>query len=278
MTMERLSNAIQSATQMLKEHRSWIGGTACVLATAILLLVSINTLRARVHPPIDTVTIRFNNAPTWIGESLRDHLASTAAPWLLGTQVMHDDLQNARAALLNSGCFSSISQIRRVETNVIEIDATFLAPSAKIVDSRGPLLIDRTGLILPEGYRVHTDAHLVTIHDPVYDRPDTVGTYWPGTDVAASLSLLDLLATESWFQQIDAIDLARFEQNHQLVLVTDTGSRIIWGSPPGEEAALEAMPWQKVERLQWLHDRHGRIDQHHDGELDITRTGLITKS
>lgn len=276
--MERLTNLIHSTSEVLSNSKARVASVVFVLAAAIILFASIDSLRTKVHPPADAVTIRFIDAPAWIGDSLRDHLASTAAPWLLGTRLMHNDLSNARNALLDSGCFATISQIERVGPNIIEIKATFLSPSAKIVDSRGPLLIDRSGLILPEGYRVQTDAHLVTIQSPVYDRPDTVGMYWPGTDVAATLSLLELLHTKPWFQQVETINLAAFEQNHQLVLITDTGSRIIWGSPPGEEAALEAMPWQKIERLEWLYDHHGRIDQYHPGELDITRTGLITKS
>ena len=120
-------------------------------------------------------------------------------------------------------------------------------------------------------------ANLIAIRNPTYDRPDNGRGYWPGTDVTAALSVLALLEQQEWSDQISAIDLMRHEQHGELVLITDTQSRIIWGSPPGEEAALEALAARKIERLAWLNEHHGRIDQHHRGVIDVTDSSVVTK-
>ena len=255
----------------------WVCGLALLgtgIATAGWLT---STLHNHVHQPIDEVTIRFIDSPVWVGDSLHDHLAATAAPWLLGTQLHHADLAQTRTALLESGCFSSVRQVRRVGPHIVEIEADFLRPRATIVDRDGPLLIDATGHVLPSGFHVQADATLISIRNPAYDRPAEGRGHWPGTDVTAALSVLDLLAQQEWIEQIMAIDLVQYEQHGRLVLVTDTQSRIIWGSAPGEEAALEALADKKIERLTWLHAHHGRIDQHHRGVIDVTDSSVVTK-
>ena len=253
----------------------WVAGLTLVLVATLTIGWLADTLRSVVHRPAEQVTIRFIDSPTWIGDSLHDHLASTAAPWLLGTRLHHEDLVRTREALLDSGCFSRVRQVRRVGVDIIEIEADFLEPRATIVDTDGPMLIDASGRVLPVGFHVKTN--LIAIRNPTYDRPDNGRGYWSGTDVTAALSVLALLEQQEWSDQISAIDLMRHEQHGELVLVTDTQSRIIWGSPPGEEAALEALADRKIERLAWLHQHHGRIDQHHRGVIDVTDSSVVTK-
>ena len=92
-----------------------------------------------------------------------------------------------------------------------------------------------------------------------------------------ALSVLELLEQQNWSDQISAIDLMHYEHSGNVILITDTQSRIIWGSAPGEEDALEALADRKLERLTWLHEHHGRIDQHHRGEIDVTDSSVVTK-
>jgi hypothetical protein len=187
------------------------------------------------------------------------------------------DLINAREALIGSGCFSEVQQVRRIGVTTVEIDATFLEPRARVIDKSGSRFIDHAGIVLPRGYRVDTTRHLVDLIEPTYGWPAGSANRWQGEDVASSLLLLNTLTNQPWFTQITAIDLNDFESNRQLVLITDTGSRIVWGSPPGRETALEALSHQKIERLTWLHTHHGRIDQHHRGEIDVTDSSIVTK-
>ena len=65
--------------------------------------------------------------------------------------------------------------------------------------------------------------------------------------------------------------------NGTLVLVTDTGSRIIWGSAPGQETPLEALWERKLVRLDHLFSASGRVDQHHSGEIDLTDASVVVR-
>jgi hypothetical protein len=280
-----MSTRIANLLSRLHASCRWIVGPAARWVCGLVLLGTgvatagwlTSTLHDHVHQPIEEVTIRFIDSPAWIGDSLHDHLASTAAPWLLGTRLHHNDLVQTRMALLDSGCFSSVRQVRRVGPSIVEIEADFLRPRATIIDADGPLLIDATGQVLPSGFHVQTDSTLISIRNPAYDRPTEGRGHWPGADVSAALSVLDLLGQQDWAGQITAVDLSNYERRGELVLVTDTQSRIVWGSAPGEEAALEALADKKIERLAWLHAHHGRIDQHHRGVIDVTDSSVVTK-
>jgi len=255
----------------------WVGGLAFVTGVIIALTLSVDTLRARVHAPVHSVTIRFLDAPAWVGESLHEHLTNLAATWLLGTTLDRVDLINAREALIASGCFADVVQVRRSGYDVVAIEAVFLKPRANVLGSSGPLLVDRDGFVLPAGYRINASTHLVHILNPAYSAPETAAGRWPGDDMNASLLLLDTLDEQDWFSQITAIDLGDYDTQRQLVLVTELGTRILWGSPPGRETVLEALTHEKIERLTWLHDYHGRIDQHHRGEIDVTDASIVIK-
>lgn len=254
-----------------------IGGLAFGCGIVLCLAMSVDNLRMRVMQPVDEVTIRFIDAPIWVGHSLHDHLASIASPWLLGTSLQRIDLVNAREALIASGCFQDIHQVRRSGLTIVEITATFLEPGARVIDGEGVLLIDDRSIILPEGYRVGNDTHLVNLTSPAYGRPTNGQRHWPGEDVASALALLHAINGQEWLPQVESIDLHGFETSRKLVLVTDLGTRIIWGSPPGRETALEALAHQKIVRLSWLNTHHGRIDQHHRGEIDVTDSSFVTK-
>ena len=255
----------------------WLGGLAFVTGVVVALALSVDSLRARVHAPVHSVTIRFLDAPSWVGDSLHDHLTSLAAPWLLGTTLDRVALINARESLIASGCFADVMQVRRGGSSVVEIVAVFLKPRARVLDVSGPLLVDREGFVLPAGYRIGDTTHLVHILNPAYAAPDTPASRWLGDDMNASLQLLDTLDGQEWFSQITAIDLGDYDMQRQLVLVTELGTRILWGSPPGRETVLEALTHEKIERLTWLHTYHGRIDQHHRGEIDVTDASIVIK-
>ena len=40
---------------------------------------------------------------------------------------------------------------------------------------------------------------------------------------------------------------------------------------------MEALTHDKLQRLDWFHAHHGRVDQHHRGIIDVTDAGIVTK-
>ncbi|MCH2132999.1 MAG: hypothetical protein MK116_04530 [Phycisphaerales bacterium] len=248
-----------------------------VLALLLATVAVIPTLSRRVERPVDQVEVRFSSLPGWAGPSLLDHVTSLAESRLNGTTLARGDLQAVHQDLLDSGFFEVVSQVRRSGTDEITVDATLVTPMAKVRDRHGTALIDTAGNLMPPGCGVSGDVHVVTITNPRYSRPTRPRQTWTGGDVAAAIRVLKQISGAAWIDQVEAIDLTKYAASGSLVLVTDNGSRIVWGSAPGAEKAMESLQEWKIERLDELHRLSGRIDQYHSGEIDITDASVVIK-
>ena len=256
----------------------WIAaGTLLAVIAAALALVP--AMRGSLQPTEAVREVRFHGAPTWAGDSLLRHLAETAM------QADRDDVQcadrgtlcNVLEAMEETGWFASVHQVSRAGDGALIIQATFLAPTAIVQDRYGDAIVDAQGRLLPEGCRLDPEAHIITLVHPRRHRPVRARRIWESDDVHAGLHLLEVIGPKDWVGQITSIDLARFSRNGELVLVTDRGSRIIWGSEPGSETPLEALSSRKIVRLDHLFRNSGRVDQHHTGEIDLTDASVVVR-
>jgi hypothetical protein len=260
------------------QRERWIAGglLLIVLATG---LAFVPTMRASLAPANVVREVRFHGAPTWAGDSLLRHLAETAM------QADSSDVQCAdrgtlcsvREAMEETGWFASVLQVRRASDGALVIEATFLAPTAIVQDRYGDAIVDAQGRLLPEGCRLDPEAHIITLVHPRVPRPVRARRIWESDDVHAALHLLEVIQGKDWAGQITSIDLGQFSRNGELVLLTDRGSRIIWGSKPGSETPLEALSNRKIVRLDHLYRNSGRVDQHHTGEIDLTDASVVVR-
>ncbi|MAT80565.1 MAG: hypothetical protein CMJ29_02835 [Phycisphaerae bacterium] len=254
---------------------TWLG--IGVTAAVITFICFIPAMGRRVEKPVEHVTVRFEHPPIWAGPSLLDHLQSLGESQLQGTSLSRADLEATRDQLLSSGFFHEILQVRRSGQNEVTVDATLVTPMARVRDRHGTTLIDQTARVLPPGCGVSGDVHVVTIINPRYSRPTSPGDTWNGGDLSAAMRVLDHIQQAHWIHQVQAIDLSRYPATGSLVLITDNGSRVIWGSAPGDEKAMESLLDRKVARLDRLYQISGRIDQYHPGEIDITDASVVVK-
>ena len=256
-------------------RRGWMGfGIAAAMITFIAFIPAIGR---RVEQPVDQVEVRFEHPPLWAGPSLMEHLRSVGESQLQGTSLSRADLEATRQRLLDSGFFQEVTQVRRSGRQEVTIDATLVTPMARVRDRHGTTLIDHAARVLPAGCGVSGDVHVVTIINPRYSRPTHPRETWSGGDLTAAMRVLDHIQQAEWIQQVEAIDLSRYPATGSLVLITDNGSRVIWGSAPGDERAMESLLERKVARLDRLYQISGRIDQYHPGEVDITDASVVVK-
>jgi hypothetical protein len=61
-----------------------------------------------------------------------------------------------------------------------------------------------------------------------------------------------------------------------LTMITNTPSRLIWGSAPNEERKLEALSGDKISRLNWLHKNYGSVDKGISAVFNLTDVAEIT--
>lgn len=258
-----------SAGEML---RGDAGGWCVLASSAIVAVLLASWMDQRTHAQAPAPSeVRFLNTPDWVGDSLLEHVGRMAARQCdSGLAPTQGDLLAMHDALNRSGWFEQVSTVRRTPAGDIEVEATFLTPATTIRDSYGEVVIDRAGRPLPDGTRMDASQASMVLINPRHDRPTRPLSAWRGDDVAAALRLHALLIGHDWSNQIRHIDLAEFDRTGTLTLETDLPSRIRWGSPPGEETPLETLAARKIHRMEASFRSHGRVDQHHAGEVDLT--------
>lgn len=257
---------------------SWlaaIGGLGCAWALGVPALEAFAATKHRVDPA--EVTICFADPPAWMNGDLADTLMRTAQANIGGDPLIRDDLVAVRENLLRTGWFESIEQVRRVDKDVVEIRAAFVQPYTIIRDSDGSHLVDYQGRLLPKSYDrgAKTQFHFIAITGAHFERPQRAGQQWEGTDVTAGLQLLQLIDARRWREQVLEIDVSGYLHDKPIKLRTTSGCTIIWGGASGEEPALEVLADRKIQRLDYLYERCGRIDAGQTGELDITAEKLV---
>lgn len=245
------------------------GGWVIFGLFAIGLAIATPSLRKAVSATAPRAQeVRFAETPKWIGESLITHLGRIAIRHIGTEAPTQYQLVAIHTALEDSGWFDRIDQVRRTAGGDIEVQGVFLNPVAVVTDSYGDVLVDQSGRPLPDGTKLDGDDHRLHISHPGEDRPARPRRAWQGDDVSAALALYTVLKPQPWIDQIESIDLSRYNHNGSLILKTDQCT-IVWGSAPREETNLETLCNRKLAWLTAQYDASGRIDGHHHGELDL---------
>jgi hypothetical protein len=250
----------------------WIVGLAGLVAA---WMSGVPRLQAHVasHRPAAAPEVRFVDPPAWMSGDLEAWLVLTVQQQITADPLDREALARARSALLQTGCFESVRQVRRNALDRIEVEAVFLQPFAAVVDRDGEHLVDPRGRLLPDGYQMGPASHFIRITGAAFDRPRHPGEQWIGSDVTAALHVIRMIVTRPWWRQVIAVDVSDVER---VKLTSLRNCRIVWGAPPGEEAIGEVTAEQKLSRLDYLDQSFGRIDVDCPNELDITDPEVVT--
>jgi len=252
----------------------WLIGLAGIAAVAWYGVPRLEAHAGSAEGP-ETIEILFVDSPAWVNDELQEYLMAAIEPRLTRDPFYRDELVQIRHELLNTGWFERVDQVRRVRRDRIEISGEYVDPFAVVRDHEGDHLVDPRGHLLPRTYPFNTAEQFIVITGHRFPRPGRIGMQWEGADINAALRLLGLIQAQSWRGQVAKIDITGVIRGGPIRLVTDRGTRIVWGSPPGEEAALEALTDRKLYYLSYLQRRYDRIDMGHVGEIDITSTTSI---
>ena len=251
------------------------------LSTAWILGVPRLEAYASRHQEAGVPDVRFVDPPAWVKGELRSTLLSTASRCLRDDAMGREGLMAVREALLATGWFDEISQVRRIGTGMVAITASFARPFAVIRQDAGPgtpitdYLIDTRGRLLPRSFAGGGAGQFTAIVGARFGRPARPGQAWEGTDVAGALRLLNLLQGRPWRNQVAEIDVADLGQESSIRLTTDRGCTIIWGRAPGEEHGREVSARRKLDYLDYHHNQYGHIDRGFPRTVDITGDVVI---
>lgn len=216
---------------------------------------------------------------TWMPADFQAHLTERAYS-ALGSDdapLSGAPLERVGVALERTGWFVGRPVVRREPGGVIGVDGRWRIPAAVVRHGGLDYLVSAEGELLPGIYGVGTSQYRV-IHGVTLDPPRRAGeiacgTPWPGPEVRAAVRLLTLVSGRPWWNQVRAIDAAEYSARRRLVIITDQDARIAWGAAPGEAVPGEQSDEVKLQRLDVLAQRHGRIDA---GKAAIEIFGPIT--
>jgi hypothetical protein len=214
------------------------------------------------------MVVRFVDLPPWFKPRLRQDLADLVRRHVTRDPLAQHELASARAALLTTGWFEAVAQVRRVGVNEIEVHGTVVDPFAFIQDKDGYHLVDRLGRLLPHR-DANRPANMPVIAGVRFPRPSRPMASWDGGDVAAGLAVLRLIESRPWRGQVSVVDVGHYLSQQNLRLVTDRQTIIHWGRAPGEERTIEVPAAQKLAYLDHHFDRFKHIDRGFPSELDI---------
>lgn len=220
--------------------------------------------------PLDVV---LHEKPEWMAPALADEIVNgVAEPILVQAQAGVFDNhapsvpQVMVQAFTGNGWVKRVVWARRLSGGRIELNCEFREPVAVVTTGRTRRLVDATGFILPGEYQAGEldECGFIEIRGCA-GSPPTTSRLWTSADFQDALKLVKILRTMVFADQIKAVDFSNHNgrlhrQSCWIVLITDRGSVIRWGRPPGREDGLEVTVSQKLALLAGVYRDHGHID------------------
>ncbi len=165
----------------------------------------------------------------------------------------------------------NVNRVHRFSDGRVEIDCSYRSPVAMVRTTGGMLLVDEEGVLLPGRYA--RDMDLLAIEGVGTPPPDP-GQRWDAPELRAGLDLVHIFENERFASQITGVSVSNYHGRQDrraahIELATDrVGSRIIWGSAPGEEIEENTLE-QKVKLLRRNFHQYGRVDANR-GVIDVS--------
>ncbi len=151
-----------------------------------------------------------------------------------------------------SGWVKDVCWVRKYADGSIRVKCDFRRPLGMVKAKEGYIPVDVEGYRLPEVYDRLSPGWIVI--EGVNAAPPAVGQKWEGGDLRAGIRLTAMLFDQPWANRISAIDVSNYQgrrdrARHHIVLATQQGTRIRWGSAPGEEIE-EPTPAEKIRNIE----------------------------
>lgn len=194
---------------------------------------------------------------TWLGEGLREQILARVGTQLEGQPLGAVALARVGESLAASGWFDAAPRVTRTRDGTIEIRGVWRQPACVVRSGQRDYAVDWKGRPFPLDYAAGTSPLRavvgVSANVPLSRTGELdVMNPWPGDDVRAALDLLAPLLREPFAAQVAGIDASGYFSQGQLAIITDTGSRVVWGGSYGEFIPGEASSEDKLARLRSL--------------------------
>lgn len=260
-----------------------IGTGVFIVGLGVAWIMSIEPLKQRVgsfQPPARMIRIDWplddlGRVASFVPPAIQSQLQQLAEHEAMYTGAFDQKaLARAGHALERTGWLRPGVEVRRRANGAIDIDGQWRAP-AVVIQRNGQHYL---GAIGGELLRVPAQLDLerttmFRVFNPYSEAPKdpmgnpAFGEKWPGGDVQAAINLLDRIGPLDESKFIVGVDVREYMRSGRLLIITDAGGVIDWGSAIGEAAPGEVPIEDKVSHLrrvlrpgQRLDTQAGRIE------------------
>ncbi|MGQ9564189.1 MAG: cell division protein FtsQ/DivIB [Thermogutta sp.] len=203
--------------------------------------------------------------PPWIHHDIRPELLLIAFPGKGGDILSRDVLAKIALAAESHPWVRKVGDVRKFYPSRLSVTVVWRQPVAMVRVPEGLLPIDANGVLLPS--RDFTPVEAAQYPRIVGDYPmpsGPAGHSWGDGRVCQAASLAELIYPD-WkrfgFRQIELASRADDSGgNYEFIIVTHSGSRILWGHAPSVAVVREASPEEKTQRLHAYYREHGSFD------------------
>jgi len=240
---------------------------------------------------LPTSQIQIGDTPHWVPQNLVEQVMRQAG---LPDQLRMLDSDLTRRVAEAFQMHPWVAEVVRVEKAFppkIEVTLEYRRPVAMVQVKQGMYPVDAQGVLLPPADFSVTDTQLYPVIQNVSSMPQgPAGTNWGDVSVAGAAHLAHvLLAADGktphwkrfhlaaiWIPKRSDADLTIDDVTYELI--TQGGSRIIWGRAPGTDHPGELSPEQKLGRLErYLSEFHSFEAPHGPYEIDIRHWQEISR-
>lgn len=210
-------------------------------------------------------SLELGEVPAWIHHDVRPEVLLISFPDGKGNVLDRDVLSRVALAADQHPWIKKVQELRKVYPSKIRAAVVWRQPVAMVRVHEGLLPVDAEGVLLPSRDFTPLEAaqypRIVGL-DSLPAGP--AGQTWGDVRVVQAASLAGLLLTD-WkkygFRHIElASDKAAHSAEFEFVIVTQSGSRIVWGHAPSVPVMQEVSPDDKMNRLRAYYKEHGSFD------------------
>ena len=210
------------------------------------------------HP----LKVELGDAPDWMDQLVRQQLSSTIVSRLTRDRFDSYELDDTVATLEQNPWVERVHRLHRRRQSHVVLSATYRRPIAIVDCEDGFHRVDRHGVQLPGLFtRGRVKALGLPLVVGVRTQPRGAGRLWLGEDLAAALGLIEVLSGQSYFDQIEAVDVHDLDRRGQPRLVLRTRHGMVrWGLRPGRGEPIEPNTATKLRRLAQVYREWQSID------------------
>lgn len=206
-------------------------------------------------------SLDLGESPPWIRHDIRPELLLIGFPDKGGNVLQRDVLRKIASAAEEHPWIRKVGELRKEYPNKIRAAVEWRRPVAMVRIAEGLLPVDADGVLLPSRDFTPVEAAQYPRIVGTYPLPcGPAGQNWGDVRISHAASLAELLFSDWKKYGFRQIEPGPEGVSDEFVIVTHSGSRILWGHAPVVSVVREVSPEEKLQRLHAYYREHGSFD------------------